>query len=279
MLKKIAAILIFFLSGFAFVWAQTPSEAQLSRIEKTIWGFSYDDESEISRIERAEKQIFGAANPKITPEKRIDKLTKSLGIETLEEAKSSLSELYVPEKAGQGAEYPQIDRLESNILGNMYKNENIYSRLERLEKKVFGAKQEGDLAGRTEALNRSANISGNVMQSAQNTNYEQVQKPYNPYDYPQTNEDVKLQLAALENMIFATDFSQEPVELRLNRLENKIFQRNFDDDDSRTRISRIQAAATANKTAKYYDNNKFQKYAATGLQAASFILMILAFIL
>ena len=108
-----------------------------------------------------------------------------------------------------------------------------------------------------------------------NYSVEEYFQPNKTYD----TADVKLQLAAIENMIFSTDFSNEPIPLRLNRLENKIFQRDFSEDTEQTRISRLQAAATANRTAKYYDNNKFQKFATTGMQAASFLLMLLAFIL
>lgn len=283
-IKKFLIIMFFIISlGCCSVFAETSVQNQLTKIENEIWGFSYDSENDLERIERIEKQIFGIPNPKITPDKRIEKITKSLGMETYEEAKSSLSDLYVPEKTGEGVEYPQIDRLESILLGSVYKNENIYIRLERLEKKVFGAKQEGDLSQRTEALKMHANASITENSSGGNgykpQPYFDGYSPSNQYSYSSDNADVKLQLAAIENMIFATDFSQEPIQLRLSRLENKIFQRNFVDDDDNTRISRIQAAATANKTAKYYDNNKFQKFAATGLQAASFLLMILAFIL
>lgn len=276
-LKKFLLIILV-MTALAFCsnacFADTPIQTQLSKIENEIWGFDYHDESDAVRIERVEKQVFGVANPKLTPEKRVDKITKSLGLETYEEARSSLSDLYVMEQAGAGAEYPQIDQLEGAILGSVYKDENIYKRLERLEKKVFGAKQEGELAQRTEALKKHS-----LATTSTNNAPFYTQKDSNNYGYNTEGEDVKLQLAALENMIFATDFSQEPVPLRLNRLENKIFQRNFLDDEIQTRVSRIQAAATANKTAKYYDSNKFQKFAATGLQAASFLLMILAFIL
>lgn len=279
LMKIFMAFAIIILTGCNFSYASTPIQEQLTRIETEIWGFNYDNENDLERIERIEKQIFGTPNPKITPDKRVEKISKSLGIETYEEAKSSLSELYVPEKEGQGVEYPQIDRLEGVLLGSVYKNENIYVRLERLEKKVFGAKQEGDLAQRTDALKRHAQIGLNDSIQPPENNGRSSYTNQTPYNYAHDSEDVKLQLAALENMIFATDFSGEPVQLRLNRLENKIFQRDFQDDMPSDRIARIQAAATASKTAKYYDNNKFQKFAATGLQAASFLLMILAFIL
>ena len=260
------------LEGASF--AQTPNQEQLTRIEQEIWGLNYENDSDDIRIERIEKRIFGTTNPKLTPEKRIDKISQTLGIETYAEAKSSLSDLYVVQEAGEGVEYPQIDSLEKALLGQMYKNENIYKRLERLEKKVFGTKQEGELAERTETLKRHASL-------IEGYNSDKIGSlPSQTYENYAVNEaDVKIQLSAIENMVFGMDFSQEPVQLRLNRLENRIFQRGFDDDDNGTRIARLQAAATAKKTSKYYDNNKFQKFASTGIQAASFILMILALIL
>lgn len=275
--------IIFFIAITLFVQASYPSFAatkiqeQLTRIENEVWGFSYDNETDLERTQRLEKQVFGKAESSTDIQKRIDKLTKTLGIETLEEAKSSLSDLYVGEKAGPNVQYPQIDALEGELLGSVYKTDDINVRLERLEKKVFGAKQEGDLSIRTDNLKRHTQNS-----IASNGSVNTV--PRSAYGAFQNNgqmyeSEIKFQLSALENAIFSTDFSQEPVPLRLVRLENKIFQRDFRDDDIQTRISRIQAAATAGKTAKYYDGNKFQKFASTGIQAASFLLMILAFIL
>ncbi len=277
--RKFLIFVLFVFFGFVQPsFSQTPNQEQLTKIENEIWGFSYENEGDLQRTERIEKQIFGTLNPKINLEKRIDKISKTLGIETYEEAKSSLSELYVPEQAGAGVEYPQIDELEGALLGSVYKNENIYARLERLEMKVFGAKQEGDLDKRTEALKNSTNIAQKSPFEYQNAKRQAPirQTPsYSAYN----ESDTRLQLSAIENTAFGMDFSGEPTTLRLNRLENRIFQRNFEDDDESTRIERLQAAASAKKTAKYYDNNKFQKFTSTGLQAASFILMILALIL
>lgn len=249
-------------------------KSELQGIETEMWGFSHDNENDIERIERIEKQIFGITNPKLTPEERIKKITNSLGLETRQEAASPLSDLYAAEQAGEGVEYPQVDRMESLILGSVYKSDNIYKRLERLEKKAFGAKQEGELSQRTEALKNHCAM--NYYAKGQDT-----KESYKP-DYPDNSyydSDTRLQISALENMLFQTSYSNEPISQRLNRLEMKIFQRGFADDDDRTRVQRIQAAATAGKTAKYYDNNKFQKFASTGMQAASILLMILAFIL
>ena len=39
-------------------YAENSCQLQLELIEKQIWGFSYDNENDIERIERIEKQIF-----------------------------------------------------------------------------------------------------------------------------------------------------------------------------------------------------------------------------
>lgn len=265
-------ILMAFFIAVAPVSAESAFNSELTRIENEVWGLNYQNDTDDVRLDRLEKQIFGANNPKLDTNKRINKITQSLGLESLEDEKKSLSDLYIPEKAGQGAEYPIVDSLESTLLGSVYKTEDINIRLERLEKKVFGTKQTGDLSERTEALQRYASASN---PSNTQSSYYQSQEP----NFSANSSETKLQLSALENMIYGTDFSQDPLELRLTRLEGKIFQRDFSDDDPNMRIQRIQAAATAGKTAKYYDNNKFQKFASTGMQLGTFLLMILAFIL
>jgi len=288
-MKKIVLIVFFaitfVLNGLLPAMASRPVKEQLTKVEREVFGVSYDKENNEERFTRIEKQVFGKTNQNLDEQKRIDKISKALGLETLDEANSSISSLYVEEKEGQNVKYPQIDILEKEILGSNYQNENINLRLERLEKKLFGAKQDGDLASRTDNLKRHA--TPNITSNSPLTPYiEQIPNYKNNYQYRNDSysnnnydNEIQFQLSALENAIFSTDFSSEPVSNRLTRLENKIFQRNFNNDEPQTRISRIQAAATAGKTAKYYDNNKFQKFASTGLQAASFILMILAFIL
>lgn len=272
-IKFLIIFLALFFGAFNLSFADTPVQDQLTRIEKELWGFSYSDQTDSVRLERIEKQVFGVVNLKVSTDKRIDKISKSLGIETYKEAKSSLSDLYAQERTGEGVQYPQIDRLESALLGATYKNENIYKRLERLEKKVFGAAQTGDLDKRTEALKSHTRVVDAYKKEQEAPNRK------SDYSYNSNNEDIRIQLSVIENMVFGMDFSQEPSQLRFNRLENRVFQREFADDDDATRIARLQAAANAKKTAKYYDNNKFQKFTSTGLQAASFILMILALIL
>lgn len=259
-----------------------PLTNHLSKIENDLWGFEYSNDTENDRISRIEKSVFGQANTADTIEKRIEKINSALGIESQKEAQSSVGELMQEEV--DGVNYPQIDQLELRLFSKVYDKENIYKRLERLEKKIFGSPQEGDLASRTDKLKGYLNIdtTPKTVYSREDTmqSYQNPSRAYDGYsEYDSYNSDISIQISGLENSLFGKTFSQDPISLRLNRLERKIFQRDFSTDDDLLRMQRLQAAASAKRTAKYYDMNKAQKFTSTGLQIGTLILMILAMIL
>lgn len=273
------AFMLAFLMATDFCAAKTlmSVESQISRIENSLWGFDYSSQTNENRLERLEQNVFGSTNEKESLDVRLENLNKALGFETAQEASKSAAEL--AENEVEGVDYPQIDALEQKFFKQVYKKENIYKRLERLEKKIFGAKQDGDLASRTDKLKGYLKVDT----TPTNTPYAYMQREnsYNDYD-PMTGSygsDTYIQLSGLEQSLFGKTYSQDPAGLRINRLERKIFQRDFSSDDDNTRLQRLQAAASAKKTAKYYDMNKAQKFTSTGLQLGTLVLMILALIL
>ena len=255
---------------------------QISKMEQVIWGFSYSKDDTARRLSRIENNVFGTVNSKLTTKDRIKKLNESLGLESYED---SLKQAYeIDQTEVSGVNYPQIDALEYQMFLTTYEKENIYKRIERLEKKIFGSTQDGNLSTRTDKL--KAYVKKDT-QLAQNPNY-YIERPYQqtddiqPYMGSQNkydNSDIYIQLAGLETTLFSKTYSQDPVGLRLNRLERKIFSRDFSSDDEFLRIQRLQAAANAQQTAKIYEANKIQKITSTGMQIGSILLMILALIL
>lgn len=299
---------------FGTVYAAEPVEEQIAKIETSLYGLNYPNDTEEARLKRIEEEVLGAASTKGSIQDRINKLNSALGLESLAEAKAPISELYKDE--ADGINYPVVDMIELQLLGKNYKSENIYKRLERLEGKVFGGAQKGDLAQRTDSLKAKISMMkpSSSLPSYQTGEYYRPTSPsdstapytygqggyteediiakarsdakqrsnrpnYDSYEYSYGGSDTALQIAGLENSLFRQTYSYDPMPVRLNRLERRIFQRDFATDDEYSRIARLQAAATAKKTAKYYDGNKFQKFAATGMQLGTFVLMILALIL
>lgn len=274
-------ILFLFLNFSVSCFGASAEIEQISKMEKAIWGFEYSKDDTARRLSRIENNVFGATNSSMTVENRVKKLSEAIGLENYEDSLKQAYELDTVE--AMGVNYPQIDSLEYQMFMATYEKENIYKRLERLEKKIFGSVQDGNLASRTDKL--KAYLKQDTI--AQNPSYH-IERPYqqtqdieqymgsqNKYE----NSDIYIQLAGLETTLFSKTYSQDPVGLRLNRLERKIFQRDFSSDDDYLRIQRLQAAANAQQTAKIYEANKIQKFASTGMQLGSLILMILAFIL
>lgn len=275
---------IFFILLFSFCaisYGANNTALELGKMEKSIWGFEYNKDDVSKRLSRIENNVFGSVNSKNSTEQRIKKLNEAMGFESYEDSQKQAYDIVQEEIAG--INYPQIDQLEYQLFFATYEKENIYKRLERLEKKIFGSTQDGSLALRTDKL--KAYIKQDTV--AKNPNYH-IERPYNTtsdveeYMGSQSkyeNSDMYIQLAGLETTLFSKTYSQDPVGLRLNRLERKIFQRDFSSDDDALRIQRLQAAANASQTAKLYEANKIQKYTSTGMQIGSIILMILALIL
>lgn len=264
--------------------ADSATLSQLSKMENSIWGFEYSKDDITKRLSRIENNVFGSSNSKLSEKERIKKLNEALGFEDFEDSQKQAYEIAQSEVGD--VSYPQIDALEYQMFQSTYEKENIYKRLDRLEKKIFGSTQQGDLAFRTDRL--KAYIRQDVVAKKPSNPSYHTQKPYSttsdiePYmgsQHKYENSDIYIQIAGLETTLFSKTYSQDPVGLRLNRLERKIFQRDFSSDDEYLRLQRLQAAASANQTAKLYEANKFQKYASTGVQIGSIILMILALIL
>ena len=276
---RILTLIIMFTINFCLAGVDDMN-LQISKMESTIWGFTYEKDDISKRISRIEKNVFGKTNQGLKKEDRIKKLNEALGLETSEDKIKLAQQEY--EKEAEDVSYPQIDQLEYQTFQETFERENIYKRLERLEKKIFGSKQEGTLSLRTDRL--KAYIQKDVI--AQNPKY-YTKKPYqtteNLEQYMNSQSrfesDIHIQLAGLETALFNKTYSHDPIGLRLNRLERKIFQRDFSSDDESLRLQRLQAAANAQQTAKLYEANKIQKYASTGIQLGSIILMILALIL
>ncbi len=280
-LNPIKLFIIFLFLNFSVAVFASADVAQISKMEQVIWGFEYSKDDVSKRLSRIENNVLGVVNSKLSTQQRIKKLNEAIGLESYEDSLKQAYELDSTEVAG--VNYPQIDSLEYQMFLTTYEKENIYKRLERLEKKLFGSTQDGNLASRTDRL--KAYLRQDTV--AQNPNYH-IERPYSqtqdiePYMGSQNkyeNSDMYIQLAGLETVLFSKTYSQDPVGLRLNRLERKIFQRDFSSDDDYLRIQRLQAAANAQQTAKIYEANKIQKITSTGMQLGSLLLMILALIL
>ncbi len=264
------------------IYAAETTTQQIGNIEYSLWGYEYKKETDQQRITRIENQLFGEENTSSTLQERLDKISETLGIATEKETFNigkALEKIEADEETADATiKYPVIDRLEKEFLSKQYSHESIYKRLDRLEKRVYGAIQTGDLDSRVARLTASSTYVETPESAQERYSYAQT-FGRSPEFYAENGDDTLLQISGLEMSLLGKTFGHDPLALRLNRLERKIFHRDFSTDSNLARIQRIQAASVAKKTSRYYDSNKFNKFASTGMQLGSFILMILAFIL
>jgi vacuolar-type H+-ATPase subunit I/STV1 len=238
-------------------FANEPASGMLGKIEQSIWGFEYSQDTDEARLNRIEKSVLGEERSKYSTQERINLITQTLGIDTQEAAEAVTRQ--VQDLQSEGISYPMVDRIELKVLNRSFDSENIYARLDRIEEKLYGTKQSGDLDSRIEKIASSVNI----------------EISSTPFENP----DLFMQLSALETVLFKKTYSQDALGARLDRLEKRVFKRDFSGDDEGLRVQRLQAASTAQKTSKMYDANKAAKFATTSVQVGTFLLMLLAFIL
>ncbi len=211
--------------------------------EMQLFGKNFKDENIYKRLERLEEKTFGAAK-KGDLAQRTDALKAKI---SMMKPSSTLPNYQT------GEYFRKVDPKD-------YQNNYAYG---DMPENLAPGEEDVIAKARQDALNRA----------------DQSGRQSYDYNYGYGGSDASLQIAGLENSLFGQTYSYDPMTVRLNRLERRIFQRDFATDDDYSRIERLQAAANAKKTAKYYDGNKFQKFAATGMQLGTFVLMILALLL
>lgn len=307
---KIKLLIILIICMFSNVCiAALPNNQQLSTIEKQVFGYDYPNDTEVKRLDRVENYLYGktSANTAII---RLKKINNDLGVaepSTLTKNNSNITPKGKNKEMAYTQEdpsvnYPIVDKIEQKVLNKIYKGENIYARLSRLEKKVYNQPSNDSLSNRVNNLrlsvldsvdeNYTASSDGNDYVFEENSDSDNTPKSNDKiskfdgkddfvYANPRKSKQdyFNMELNSIEKILLKESYENEPIKSRLSRLESQVFQRNFPNDIENDRLDRIAAAVTAKKTSVQYDNNKLMKRLTTGAQVGSILLMILAIIL
>lgn len=272
--------------------------SDVSVIENHLFGVEYKDETIVKRLDRIDNYLFGDIQ-RGTAADRIKKISESAGISFLPKMTSEQKKIaaadFMPED--KDVSYPVIDMLEEQSFNSVYQGENVYKRLERLEKKAFGKINDGDLSTRTDKLKASL-LAVKPNKITYDDNYApkgvKPQISYNDNNFPEIQSysnreekgystgaaaDINYGLSVLENFVFGDTYAHLSSDDRLSKLERKLLKKTFNNDDINSRMERIATVASAKGSSMQYNENKWAKYVSTGVQVGSIILMILAMIL
>lgn len=302
---KISILLMLFM----FLAMPAFSQNIIDKLENNMFGMNYTNENEQKRIERLEKNIYGAIqNGNINS--RLNKLSKDLSADEMgkEIEPTKFTEFENEEVADNTVDYPLINEFEKKIFNQEYKNKNLNVRLSELEKKVFNKTYPNDsLNERTERLKTAIHIkkqTHNDMDDYMNALTE-MPKSYqdyfsNPYpknydDYSQSTnfaeKEFEKELSSgdkakigkiintLEKKILKKTYPNDNNMERLERLEENMFNTSFPQDKIEARLERLALAYQATRTSNKYDTNKLSQHMATAMQIGMFLLMILAMVL
>lgn len=275
------------LSAFALTTKDT-----LSVIENNLFGYEYKTDTELVRVERIEEHLYGQKKTG-TVQKRIEAIQSDTGILVEEPKPVITAEQKAKAKQEQRdkelknlkedatVDYPIVDKMEQEIFHTTYKNENIYTRLDRLEERVFKQKSNADLNTRVDKLASYLKPS-----MPKNQTYKDNYTVQDMDDYyasrgfePVNNQTLPLQLLGLEKDLLKRTYESDNNAVRLTRLEERLFNRTFPNDADTTRMQRIKVAYDAKQNSYKYENNRRMQNVATMSQVGSILLMILAILL
>lgn len=168
----------------------------VGQMENTVFRQKFDKENIYLRLDRLESKVFGTTFPNDSLSIRVDKLKTTLIEDDFSFSATNNSEIISSSNISNNQIYTNISALESNILGKVYENDVVTDRLDRLENRIFGAKQVGTVNKRINQLNSVENIS--------------VTRGVNQYYYPSGNNNFSLGGMEIWEDEFFNDQSQIP---------------------------------------------------------------------
>lgn len=310
--RCLTLLLIFIFSGFGLrAYSQSQFSPIISKMEASLFGIDYSQQSDDARLQRIEKSVYGTASS-APIDKRVQKLTQDLSADMLGQEIKPQKDTFAQDsdnvkenipKADSTVNYPIVNNLEQKVLGKEYKNVDINQRLATLEQQVFKKTYNDDLNARVDRLRQavmpervaygggededSDNLSDALPQANNPSGYaadipdlrQQGLSDGSDSDDYSPSSDITVPLSALERSILRKSFPNDTVSNRLARLELMVFNSTFSDDDERARFDRIASAYQAKKSSRKYDNNRFSQHMATAMEVGAFLLCILAAIL
>ena len=317
-MKKVICVLSLILLTANCAFATQYSDT-LGKLEKVLYGFEYNGESETTRLDRIENTVYGNVSSGNTLQ-RLKKLKNDLSADligqeiTPKEDTFAEDDNYYYEKepvADTNIQYPAVDELENKVFKQKYPQKDIKQRLSDLEQKTFGKTYTNDdLATRTDRLKaqiKPDKFMNNAIAQSSNYFYDDgdsitLDKDYHldryespvEFDYDSYNNsqnydynrsyntfprNKKTNLASIEKSVFNRSYKNDTTANRLKRLESSMFGTSFNEDDEQTRLNRLSSAYEAHKSSMKYDSNKMTRNMATALQIGTILLMVLACIL
>ena len=178
---------------------------------------------------------------------------------------------YLPTEtfAALATQNAEISKIENDLYGFDYLNDELQNRVTRLEKTVYGKSMSGDLKTRIKRLasDITAEQIGLEISPVEDTFIEEeTVKADNTVNYPIVDE--------IEMKLFNQTYKNRDFHTRIVTIERKLFGKIYDVEDYSTRMDRIKAEVMPNALAKNnrdnYDDNAITSSDLSGLNSSFF---------
>jgi len=263
-MKKYILSFITILSITLISEAVSTQENILGKIEDSLYGFQYTNESTATRLERIEKDIYGKTST-AAESQRIAKLSKDIcaneignEIEPVEDTFAENPEYIAQEEMQETSDvsYPVIDEMEQEVFNKVYSNEKIKNRLAKLEEKTFHKTYTDDLSTRVDRLRaeiKPKSLMENRMAQTYNTFYDgdiepadssfHLDKyvPPNSFDYEAYNDMNRIRSNYYDNNYNDNNhYKQTSKKVSIGTIEKKLFKHSYNNEPTEKRLSRIE---------------------------------------
>jgi hypothetical protein len=270
LLRRAAALLamtIILCTSAVYAVPANKNAVILDKIEGSLFGFNFPNETEELRLNRIEQEVYGKANAGTTVQ-RLTKLGKDLAagnigkeIKPKEDTFADDSDKIVeaPKQkqkapnsgvttgAGAGVDYPAVNELEKLVFNKEFKEKDLNVRLAQLEQKTFKKTYANDdFNARMERLRgklKPPSLMNNAIAQSSNNYFDDepitLSRDYNlpayqspgGFDYDDYN---------AQNSQFS--YAKAPKKVNLSAIENSMFRQSFGSDSTENRLARIEGA-------------------------------------
>ena len=242
----------------------------LNKIENSIFGYTYPNDTEIKRLDRIEENVYGTKST-AQVQSRISKLKKDLcadligqEIEPKEDTFAQDEDSWVFAKEPQEAskmDYPAINQLEKEVFKKEYKDQNIKTRLSNLETKTFGKTYENDdLSTRVDRLKaevRPKSFMSNMIAQQENDFYDGDIGRYDEnyhldsygvpsFDYDRYNRNKSSNYQNYSDYDDMLNYQSSHVKpskpLNISTIEKTLYKKKFENEPMPQRLSRIESS-------------------------------------
>ena len=241
----------------------------LNNIEELIFGYTYTEDSETTRLNRIEENVYGKVSTG-QPQSRIAKLKKDLSadligheIEPKEDTFAKEEDSWVFEKEPPEAakmDYPAINELEKAVFNKEFKDKDIKTRLSDLETKTFGKTYPNeDLSTRVDRLKaeiRPQNFMSNMIAQQENEFYDgdigRLDENYHldsygapPFDYNMYNNRNYNRTYPDYDEYMDTQsqsYAKPSKPLNISTIEKTLYKKKFENETMPNRLSRIESS-------------------------------------